>query len=292
MRKILTIIAVLLSASSIAQSNDQIQNKNGVDIMPVEGEFGIGVNAVPIFNFVGDIFGYTGSNNALSGNKFTSYFASNTLFGKYMLTNDNAVRAHFRFGNSSGNFSNEVFDDTQNHPDSLVEDTYKYSSTVFNIGLGYEWRRGKTRLKGVYGGEVMYQHQGSFSQEYTYGNTFGNGNASPTSTDWSSGGTVLSENPLAERMVNRVSGKFNGFGVRAFAGIEYFIAPKICFGTEFGWGLLAGFNGESTNATEFWDPTGNGTGAISENEIIGAKSRTFVLDTDNFNGSIYFMFYF
>lgn len=291
MRKIFIITMLLSSSAIFAQGNDQIQNKNGVDIMPVAGEFGIGMNAIPLFNFIGDIFGYTGNNTALNGNKFVSYFAQNTLFGKYMLTNDNAIRAHFRFGTQSVYQMNDIFSDTQNNPDSLVSDTYSASSSVFNIGVGYEWRRGKTRLKGIYGGEVMYRFQGSTSQDYTYGNTFGNGNAAPTSTTWS-GSFAAAEGPLGERILSVNQGNFNGIGVRAFAGIEYYIAPKICFGTEFGWGLLGGFNGEGSVITESWDPTANGTGAIIQNETTSGKGRTFALDTDNFGGSLYFMFYF
>jgi len=41
MKKIIGVsFALVVSAMSFAQSNDQIQNKNGVDIMPVSGEWG------------------------------------------------------------------------------------------------------------------------------------------------------------------------------------------------------------------------------------------------------------
>lgn len=294
MKKIIGVsLALVFSVSSIAQSNEQIQNKNGVDIMPVSGEFAIGMNAVPALNYLGDFFGFNGNNSSLNGNKFVSYFSSNTLFGKYMLSDDNAVRAHLRIGQFNNTFKNEVFDDASNDPDVLATDTYSSKSSIFNIGLGYEWRRGKTRLRGIYGGELMYQFRTGTSREYTYGNAFGNGNAAPTTTRWSTGGGVFAEEPIAERIASTNGGNFNGIGVRAFAGVEYYIAPKICLGTEFGWGVMGGFSSASTSTTEFWDPTASGgTGAVRTNEVIGAKSKSFTADTDNFGGSLYLMFYF
>lgn len=293
MKKVIGVsLALVFSVASIAQSNEQIQNKNEVDIMPVKGEFAIGMNAVPVLNYVGNIFGLTSSNNSMSGNKFVNYFASNTLFGKYMISDNNAVRAHLRIGQYNNTFQNEVFDDTQNDPDALVMDTYKSNSSVYNLGIGYEWRRGKTRLRGIYGGELMYQYQRGTSTEYTYGNAFGTTNPAPTSTTWFSSGGVINENPDAERLVSSKNGSFNGIGVRAFAGIEYFIAPKICLGTEFGWGIMGGFSGASKTVSESWDPTANGTGAVVNDEVIGSKGRSLSADTDNFGGSLYLMFYF
>ncbi|WP_066755662.1 hypothetical protein [Crocinitomix algicola] len=293
MKKIIGLSFILAATSmTFAQGNDQVQNKNGVDIMPVQGEFAIGMNALPVLNYVGDLFGYTGSNGSMGSNKFVNYFGANTLFGKYMLTDNTAIRGHFRIGHSSNKYENEVFNDVENDPDLLVMDTYEQGNTSYNIGVGYEWRRGKTRLRGIYGGEVMYQHRTGVCRDFTYGNAFGNGNASPISTEWASWGGVLNEDPAAERMVSSKSGKFNGIGVRAFAGVEYYVAPKMCIGTEFGWGVMGGWNGASSSVTERWDPTAGGSGAVITDEITGGKSTSWNLDTDNFGGALYFMFYF
>ncbi len=250
------------------------------------------MNAVPVFNFIGNMFGYTNSNNSLSGNKFVSYFASNTLFGKYMLSDDNAVRGHLRIGQFSNVYENMVFDDTQNDPNALVMDTYSTNSTFINIGAGYEFRRGKTRLRGVYGGEVFYQYQRNTTTDYSYGNAYGLGNPAPTGTSWFSFGGVAGESAIAERMVSTSGGSYNGVGLRAFAGVEYYFAPKICFGTEFGWGISAGKSGDSVTRTESWDPTANTNGAVVYNDVTVSGSKGLALDTDNFGGSIYLMFYF
>lgn len=285
-------LALVLSAASFAQGNDQIQNKNGVDIMPVSGEIGIGMNAIPVMNYLGNMFGYTGSNTSLSGNKFISYFSGNTLFGKYMLSNDNAVRGHLRIGQFNNVYENMVFDDTQNDPDALVYDSYTTRSSFYNLGVGYEFRRGKTRLRGIYGGEILYSFVRGTSNDYSYGNAYGLGNPAPTATSWFNWGGVAGEGPTAERALTSWGGNYNGLGIRAFAGVEYYIAPKICIGTEFGWGITAGMTSESTTRTEYWDPTANGTGAVAWRDVTTAGSKGIGIDTDNFGGALYFMFWF
>ena len=290
MKKIIGVsIALIVYAMSFAQSNDQLQNKKGVDIMPVSGEWGVGMNAVPIFNYIGNTFNGNISNLNMSSNKFVSYWASNTLFGKYMTSNDNAIRAHLRIGQYNNTYSNRVYDDTKNSPDSIVTDTYKNSSSFYNFGVGYEFRRGKTRLKGIYGGEVLYQFQRGISTDYTYGNDFGIGNQTPTATSWFSWGGVSGEGSNGERLVSQSGGNLNGFGLRGFIGAEYYIAPKICFGTEFGWGLMYAATSEMTSTTEYYDI---GNSITNTRSVVSPGSKGLAIDTDNFNGSIYLMFYF
>jgi hypothetical protein len=292
MKKLIGLSFVLVFSANLFAQVEQIQNKNGVDIMPEAGEFAIGVNAVPVLNYIGDLFGYTGSNGAMGGNKFVDYFAANTLFGKYMLTDRTAIRGHFRIGQYNATYNNDIFDDTQNDPNMLVQDTYSSQSSFYNIGVGYEFRRGKTRLRGIYGGEIMYQFARGVSRDYTYGNAFGNGNPAPTATTWTPGGTAVAEGPLAERVMSVRGSNYNGFGARAFAGVEYYIAPKICVGTEFGWSIMAGTNGSTSTKVEFWDPTAEAGGVATFRETTTASSNSLIIDTDNFGGALYFMFYF
>jgi len=98
MIRIITTVVLAASVSLSFGQTEQIKNKNGVDIMPVAGEFGLGFNAVPVFNYVGDVFGFTGNNTEMGSDKFVDYFSMNTIFGKYMLTESTAIRGHFRLG--------------------------------------------------------------------------------------------------------------------------------------------------------------------------------------------------
>lgn len=290
MKKVMLLTATICFAFiGNAQNNPQIQNKKNVDIMPVQGEFGIGINAVPVLVYVGDLFGLTGNNTAIAGNKYVSVFATNTLYGKYMLTDNTAIRGHFRVGMFSNNYANRLDDDGQDDPNFLVTDTYARNTGVYNIGGGYEWRRGSTRLRGIYGGELFYQHVQGIKREYTYGNPLQGGNEFPTSTIFGEFGTINSEAPEAERTLSTTGGAFNGVGLRAFAGVEYYIAPKICIGTEFGWGALYGNTGDQTVTSEYWDFANN---ARVERTTTNPGASRFTLDTDNFNGALYFMLFF
>jgi hypothetical protein len=293
MKKIIGVsLALVFSVASFSQ-NEQIQNKNGVDMMPEAGEWGVGMNALPVLNYIGNAFNGNTGNFNMGGNKFVNYWAGNTLFGKYMLSDDNAVRAQLRVGQFNTTYNNFVYSDRANNPDSLLNDSYTTRSSFYNIGVGYEFRRGKNRLRGIYGGEVMYMFQRGMSTDYTYGNGFGTGNQAPTSTSWFGWGGVNNESALGERMVSQKGGNFNGAGLRGFIGVEYYVLPKICIGTEFGWGLMYGKTGEMTTTTEYWSPTAAvPTGEVITRQVKTAASNNLTIDTDNFGGSLYMMFYF
>jgi hypothetical protein len=292
MKKIIGVsLALVLSASVFAQ-NEQVQNKNGVDMMPVSGEWGVGMNALPVINYIGNAFNGNTNNFNMNGNKFVNYWAGNTLFGKYMLSDDNAVRAQLRVGQFNTTYNNYVYSDRAMSPDSLVLDSYTTRSSFYNIGAGYEFRRGKNRLRGIYGGEVMYMFQRGVSRDYTYGNVFGVGNQAPTSTSWFNFGGVDTEGGLAQRLVSEKGGNFNGVGLRGFIGVEYYILPKICIGTEFGWGLMYGKTGEMTTTMEYFNfgqPAGE---EVIQTQTTTAGNTNLSIDTDNFGGSLYMMFYF
>lgn len=289
MKKIIGVsLALVFSAASFAQ-NEQVQNKNGVDMIPVSGEWGVGMNALPVLYFVGNAFNGNNSNTFIGGNKFVDYWAANTLFGKYMLSDDNAVRGQLRIGQYNYTYNNYVYSDRATSPDSLVMDSYSTQSSYYTIAAGYEFRRGKNRLRGIYGGEVMYTFQRGISAEYAYGNGFGIGNMAPTSTVWFPWGGVASENPEGTRIISDKGGNYNGAGIRAFIGVEYYVLPKICIGTEFGWGALYGATSERVSTVELFD-LGLGTTRTEETTIAGSKGLS--IDTDNFGGSLYMMFYF
>jgi len=297
MKKI-TVFYIAISTCIFGFSQgEQMQNKNGVDILPVKGEFALGIDAAPFLQYAGDIFGRTGTNTALSGNKFLSdYFNSNTIYGKYMLTDNSAARANFRLTDQKYTYKYNVYNDAANSPDSMVKDILIEEYSEFNIGLGYEFRRGKTRLKGIYGGELVFMRMQSKSR-YEYGNPFTSSNMTPTSMFNANGGFQGGNgNNVAERITADIESRFLGLGLRAFVGVEYFFTPKICIGTEFGQALYYTANKDSRIESQYFDPhatdaDGN-VGAVRTNQTITAGERYFGFDVDNFNGSLYLMFYF
>lgn len=267
----------------------QVENKNGVNLLPESGDFGIGFNAVPMLNYVGNMFNNNGNNQFADDSKFVNFFGQNTLFGKYYLSDKNAVRANLRLNLNDFNNTNSVFDDAGSTPEEEVLDKVSVASSNVNLGLGYEWRRGKTRLQGYYGGEVMLGYSSGTTRKYTYGNGYSASNASPESTTWTNGGAVNNEGGEAERLVEDNLASSFSIGVRPFAGVEYFVAPKISLGMEFGWSINYTKTGGSETMFESWSPTAN---EVTTRTVNSDGSNGLNIDNDNFGGAIFFMFHF
>lgn len=287
----LGVLMVLFASISVfgQEPKEPLRNKNGYLILPEKGDYAIGFNTVPIFAFFGNMFNGNMNNNFMSQNKFVSFLDDNAIYGKYFLTDKNAVRVDFRLGIHSAKMRNDVYNDAVNSPDSLVVDAVKLNMQKFTLGLGYEWRVGKGRLQCVFGGGVFYQYTSAISARYEYGNAMTNGNAAPTTTTWDLAGNVLGTGPQAQRALWSKGGNTNGFGLRGFVGVEYFVAPKISLGAEFGWSAGLAFTSKTKSMTESFDANSN---TVVNTERTRSGSRRFDADTDNFNGALYLMFHF
>jgi hypothetical protein len=286
---ILGFLGALMLQTSVASAQETMENKNGQEILPQAGDIGLGVNAVPILNFVGNTFNGNSNNTYIGQNKFVSNLGNNVIFGKYMLSSSTALRAHLRVGINSTTVRNYVYDDTKNSPDSLVTDQVRINNSQYILGAGYEMRRGFGRLRGFYGAEVFLGYARNNQRTYQYGNAFGAINAAPTSTTFDFNGNVQSEGSDAERLVNSRQGGTFSIGVRPFIGFEYYFAPRIAIGTEFGWGLGYSATAKGTSSVEFFEAT---SGNVLQNTIPVQGRGSWNIDTDNFNGALFLMFYF
>ncbi|MBD3637690.1 MAG: hypothetical protein HUJ25_10075 [Crocinitomicaceae bacterium] len=296
MKKVLGIACALCIGVAASAQNEQIQNKKGVDIMPVSGEYsvGIGVGLNSVTGWIGSMFGYTGYNS------FSQTYVNNPLFsgtpisiwGKYMVSDDNALRMSLsNTGIDNTNLYN-VFDDRSNNPDSMVVDKRRINSSTTYLSAGWEFRRGKTRLRGLYGGDAVISWANSHDH-FVYGNSLTAGNLTPTQA-----AAMPAWNATWGRTTQVRNGATFGIGVRAFVGVEYFIAPKICIGTEFGWSARYEVTGESKVDYERFDPfidtdgDGSPDGAVRTHTETTLGSRTWSTGLDNFNTQLYFNFYF
>ena len=75
-------------------------------------------------------------------------------------------------------------------------------------------------------------------------------------------------------------------GLRVFAGIEYFMFPKISIGGEIGLGYYNNFGGKNINNIEYWNFS---TGLTKNNNQIKTSSST--INSDILNGQIFILFY-
>lgn len=274
----LMVFTCVLAANVNAQ-DEQIQNKNGVDILPEKGDFALGFNAVPLLNLIGTPT--TGAPKFLR-----NLFNNQVVSGKYMLSNNTAVRANFNFQIDNFNNQNFVQNDVANSPDSLIADGIKVKNQLFVIGGGYEVRKGKGRIQAIYGADLAFSF-GRSRNFMTYGNGFGQTNPTPTSTSWSSSGAVISEVSMGERTVSRTSGNMFGIGLRPFVGVEYFFAPRISIGAEFSWNLTYQTTAEGTEVTELYTQ-----GDTYHKETPSGRSRRFNTGIDNLGGAVTLLFYF
>jgi hypothetical protein len=205
-----------------------------------------------------------------------------------MMSDNMAMRLTFQNGGSDNTSVYEVYDDRANDPDSVVYDKVRSNNSFTAVSAGLEWRRGKSRLRGYYGGEAYLTWSNSHTH-YTYGNDFGASNVTPTDH-----GVMPNYNAQHGRTTQFRNGATFGIGARGFAGVEYFIAPKICIGTEFGWSLRFAKTGVSKTSYEKYDPfydSGAG-GIVTYDDETGQGGWSISSGIDNFNSQIFFHFYF
>jgi hypothetical protein len=294
MKKILSIsLGLLLTGVTIAQSNDQIQNKKGEDLLPVKGEWAVGAG-FNMLGYVGNMF--NGSTNNFYGNSIyrNSGLGGTSLFGKYMISDNNAVRLSV-FNTGYNNVTKyEVYDDRLSNPDSTVFDSYNNSSSTTRIGLGYEFRRGKSRLRGIYGGDALVGWSTGNNINYNYGNAMTYDNQAPYSTEFfASGGVGAQNSPLANRVLSVNNSNTFSLGVRGFVGVEYFVAPKICIGTEFGWSVNYSNAGKRTVVEEYYDIfKDDQVGGVVNKTTVTENGRNISSGLDNTSTQIYATFYF
>lgn len=214
MKKII-LSAVAVMAISFANAQD-LKSKKGENFMPESGDWAISFNANNLFSYAGNLFSSAGTNSigAVVNNGWMG-----TFVGKKFTSDKTADRYLVDLAISS-NTTNEIHGAGGNHQES---------TTAFKVaaGLGKEWRRGKTRLQGVYGYDLV-AGLGKSSTKHVYTDAAGN-----------SVGTDSVES----------KGLTFDVGARAFLGAEYFIFPKISMGAQYTYNVMIGYVGDTKNTS-------------------------------------------
>ncbi len=307
-KNLLFILLAITSNIAVAQN----LSKNGHQITPEPGEWGLGIDVNPFFEYFGNMFNGTSDNSAPGWNYTTDQPIPMTITGLMIKDATTAYRARVRIGTGSQTQVSVIDrDGSTANPPATVEDERKSSSTNIIIGAGLQKTRGKHRLHGIYGAEILIGSGNGGKTEYDYGNPFnldsttiGNPVGAPygqtTITDWSSG--AGNQMTASSRTTESKSGNTFYLGLRGFIGIEYFFAPKISIAGEFGWGLGLASTGEGEEKTESFDQGTDLVNAFDDsvrsNTSKTGKSSTFGLDNDSGNpfspgsGSLRMTFYF
>lgn len=294
-KRLLFVAAIFAATATFAQ--DGLTSKKGEAYLPEAGDWSIGIDANPLFNYVGNLANGT-SAQTFGGANWFGGVPSGTIYGKYFKDEKTAYRAMVRIGfgsSKSGNVVNLYADsisEYQNNTSEYINET-KNSGRQITLGFGLEKRRGNTRIQGVYGAQMLIGFGGS-STEYTYGLGYSAG-----TTYSETSGNIINAGYGAERDLKVDNGSTFLLGLQGFIGVEWFFAPKVSLGAEYTWGLSMTSTGASKRDTERWGvtPAESVLSPVPSNHIVtktynGAKSSSFGIDTGLSGANISLNFHF
>lgn len=267
---------VVFATTAQDNANPAFTNRQGVHILPEQGDFALGFDALPVLN----LFGGNGN------------FYQNTIFGKYFLDHDRALRAKLSFGVSNNAYKQSVANDQAlfENPlniDATVIDVRNEASHHVALSIGYEIRRGHGRVQGFFGGEVGLGLRGG-NTKYSWANPMTELNQSPTSTVWE---FQFVGNPSIRDVEAKLGNTFS-VGLGGFLGAEYFIAPKLSIGAEISLAFWFNTTGQTETTKESWNQSTNRL------ETRHTRSHTLYNTAQHLSvstipgGSVYFMFHF
>ncbi len=265
MKKTIAILA--MGALAYGAQAQELNSKKGFPILPEAADWSISFDAIPLIDFAFDKTRIMSATAASSAAGALDYNVGNTIVGKYMKDANTAYRGTFQFNinrTSEAAYVPKVGSTTG----ETVENKVTESKSDITLGGGLQFYRGKGRLRGYYGGEALLGIGSGPSETFTYGNA------------------IDANNPVT-RISEDKSGMTFGLGVRGFVGAEYFFAPKMSIGAEFGWGIGFTSQGEGETTTDSWD----GTAKKSTTVKTGGNSE-FNLGVDNAGGAINLAIYF
>ncbi len=233
MKKIILTVAAVF-ALTFANAQD-IKSSKGENYLPEAGDWAIGFNANNLFSYAGNLFSSAG-NNAIGSVANNGW--EGTFVGKKFTSATKANRYLVDFGLNVGT--------TTTPSTTSTTQSTKVTNSGFNlnVGLGKEWRRGKTRLQGFYGADVVLGIKSSGKKtEFTDSN---NSNLNST---------IDEKNGLGIKL-----------GARGFLGAEYFLFPKISIGAQYTYNVSIDVAGAKTTTT---------SNSVSSTESKGANSFNF-----------------
>lgn len=280
---LLSAIATSLYAQNATNNdNGQVYSKKGKMVLPVTGEFGIGLNALPFIDLVGELIKLNSSNRFVNPLSFEAPDGQQ-LFLKYLKNPSKAYRMRIGLAYHYNTESFPVADDL--NQGLMLADKRIDTYTIITTSLGVEKRKGLGRIQGIFGGELnlLYQYGDAttMNYKYIYANEITPSDPAPTTALFLDG----TPRPLFEKTYASL-----GIGATGFFGLEYFIAPKISVGGEMGLRAMYINNTASKTKTEEW----NNTAGIVETRLVKIdEGGRFDFNVDfNSNGVLFLMFYF
>lgn len=234
----------MVAAMTASAQTGEITSNRGENWLSQSGDWGLTFGAGSLLQYAGNLF--SGANATNTAPTLDSFFESNTgqgivIGGKKLIDANTAYRGQLRIGFGSTKSTSFVDDAVSTaDPTPIVEDVRKDGYMAVDLGVGLEKRVGSTRVVGIYGAEFGVGF-GSGKTTYEYGNNL--------STQFTNGG-------VSRPTETKQSGTFN-LRLQAFAGVEYFVAPKISLSGEYAWGVRMTSSGASESTEEEFNTTNN-----------------------------------
>lgn len=273
--------------------------------LPKAGDFGVGIDVVPVFRYVGNLF------NGTQNNTLDSFGGSPTLgadfignvvnpnvsiMGRYMITDHLVGRLNVGVIADVVQNSFYVRDDAAQAIDPMSEaqvvDTQTMKKAGASVALGLSYRMGKNRVQGYFGGDLVYG-VASYNNTYSYGNAITELNQSPTRHDF--GETPATEPSqwsdafiLSSQSVNNST--IHCFGLGLHVGMEIFLTSYMSLGGEISFTFLGSYTPQQYQTLEGYN-TYNNT-VETWNELVSPETYSFHCGTENLGGKLYMMFYF
>lgn len=276
MKKTVLFATALFAVTAVSAQTGEITSNRGENWLSQDGDWGLTFSATPLLNYAGNLF----NGNMANGGAALNFLQPDMIIrGKKLIDANTAYRGELRIGFGSDKTTTHVAQNPQPTGATdlaFVDDVTKTSNMNIHLGAGIEKRVGSTRVVGVYGAMFGIGF-GSGKTTYDYGN--------PTNAD----------NP-GLRTTETKDGSTFGLNLNAFAGIEWFVAPKISLSGEYTWGLSMTSTGDGSTTAESWDGTAvhsvtvdgidNGDGTLQ------GKTSHFGFDTGASGATLGINFYF
>lgn len=280
----------------MANSNKELsfESKNGHQVLPQAGDWGLGIAADNPLDFFGGLVGQSSGDTdgfeSVNGAPGVTNDGT-TIFGKYFVNSNTAYRGWVTTQARRRTSLLATADDGDaTNTAQPIYDKQVINNRGILVGAGLEKRRGAGRLIGIYGAQGYL----GFGQGNVTKNTYAN-EISATNTDPSDGiagnnNTFAIDGVTDHRVVSVNNTSEFVFGAQGFLGVEYFFAPKISLGGEFNVGLEYRPDLKSSTVVEYFNAN---SGAVEEftRQTTGGSETNFST-ANSFGGSLNLNFYF
>ncbi|MDR1121657.1 MAG: hypothetical protein LBM08_12165 [Dysgonamonadaceae bacterium] len=273
-----------IAAQEVEQRRKPVVNAKGIPYLPEAGDFALGIDASPFLEYLGNFFNQAGTNHAPT---FGTEFG---VYGKYFLEDNQAVRAKLNLKFAKESYKQTVPNDYErlvNHTNvgaTGIDTQNKFDNEVL-LNIGYEFRRGKGRVQGFYGADLLLGY-GSTKETYNYANPITSVNQAPSSYDFKSN----SLDHLSKRTLENKNPYNFMIGAGAFVGVEYFITPSISMGGEVNFNFCYSISGQSEITSERFLGDGVQESKHRERDASDSAFKTGLFTEPA--GSLFVMFHF